>query len=200
MKRVGILIFHEVEVLDFAGPFEVFAITEDLAKVKQFEVVTVSEKDELIRARNGLKVKANHTFADCPSLDLLIVPGGWGAEQVEIHNRVVLDWIAERDKTTEITASVCTGAFLLAKSGVVTDHGVTTHWMDVDDLQASYPALKVERGVKFVDQGRIVTSAGISAGIEMSLHLVGRICGIETAVRTAKRMDYAWTPEYNRRP
>jgi transcriptional regulator GlxA family with amidase domain len=194
-KTVGILIFHEVEVLDFAGPFEVFAITEPTPGEKAFQVITVSEKDELIRARNGLQVKANATFADCPALDVLVVPGGWGAEKVEIHNKVVLDWITAQDKRTSITASVCTGAFLLAKAGVLTDQHVTTHWMDLDDLQTGYPSLKVERGVKYVDQGRLVTSAGISAGIEMSLHLVARLCGVETAVRTARRMDYAWVPE-----
>ncbi len=193
-KTVGILIFHEVEVLDFAGPFEVFGVTEPTPGEKPFSVVTVSEKDELISARNGLQVKANFTFADCPELDILVVPGGWGAEKVEIHNRVVLDWIAAQNRRTEITASVCTGAFLLAKSRVITDQRVTTHWMDVDELQVTYPALKVERGVKFVDQGRLITSAGISAGIEMSLHLVARICGVGTAVQTAKRMDYSWTP------
>ena len=191
--NVGILIFHEVEVLDLAGPFEVFGITETGGE-KPFHVWTVSERDELIRARNGLQVKANFTFGNCPVPDILIVPGGYGAEKIEIQNPVTLHWIAEQNLSTEITASVCTGAFLLAKAGVLTNQRVTTHWMDVGDLQSAYPALRVEKDVKFVDEGRIVTSAGISAGIEMSLHLVARICGMETAVTTAKRMDYRWTP------
>jgi transcriptional regulator GlxA family with amidase domain len=192
-KTVGILIFHEVEVLDLAGPFEVFGITE-IDGDKGFQVWTISEKDELIRARNGLQVKANFTFQNCPALDILIVPGGYGAEKIEIHNAVTLDWIATQNQRVEIAASVCTGAFLLAKSGVITNQRVTTHWMDVGDLQKEYPSLRVEKDVKFVDEGRIVTSAGISAGIEMSLHLVARIYGMEIAIKTAKRMDYSWVP------
>jgi transcriptional regulator GlxA family with amidase domain len=192
MTNVGILVFGEVEVLDFAGPFEVFSITEDETKAKLFRVFTVSQHDALVSARNGFLAKANYTIATAPQIDILIVPGGYGAEKIEINNATILQWIADTAATAEITASVCTGAFLLAKAGVIRKQTATTHWMDLDDLQSQYPDLTVVQGVKYVDNGKTLTSAGISAGIEMSLHLVARLHGIETANRTARRMDYDW--------
>lgn len=191
---VGIFLFNEVEVLDFAGPFEVFSLAETPdTKEKLFAVHTIAEQDTVLSARNGLKVKADFTFQIHPRLDVLIVPGGYGAEKIEIENPVSLAWIRETSRHTQVTASVCTGAFLLAKSGVLTNQNVTTHWMDLDDLQEQYPALSVMKGVKFVDEGRIVTSGGISAGIEMSLHLVSRLASREIARATARRMEYDWS-------
>jgi transcriptional regulator GlxA family with amidase domain len=191
--RVGILLFNEVEVLDFAGPFEVFSLAEyPDTKEKAFQVVTISEKDEVLSARNGLKVKADFRFDNHPSLDLFIVPGGYGAEKIEIENPVALAWIKSTAAKTPLVASVCTGAFLLAKAGVLTDEEVTTHHLDQADLQRQYPNLKVLAGRKYVDVGKIVTSGGISAGIEMSFHLVARLAGTEIAGNTARRMEYDW--------
>jgi transcriptional regulator GlxA family with amidase domain len=192
-KKVGILLFDEVEVLDFAGPFEVFSLAE-VEGGKAYECFTVSQRGGLTRARNGLKVEASHTFDDCPDLDLLIVPGGYGAEKIEVDNPVLLDWLRLQSAKVGILASICTGAFLLAKAGIVGKERVTTHWMDLDELQRQYPDLKVIRDVKFIDNGKIMTSAGISAGIELSLHIVGKQCGVETAVKTAKRMEYDYRP------
>lgn len=192
---IGIFLFNEVEVLDFAGPFEVFSLAEKPAtKEKIFKVHTISEKDVLLSARNGLKVKADFTFTDHPPLDVLIVPGGYGAEQIEIHNPAALAWIRETAARTDIVASVCTGAFLLAKAGVITDHEVTTHWMDQHDLKKAYPQLKVISGKKFIDAGNILTSGGISAGIHLSFHIVSRLAGKDIAQATARRMEYDWSP------
>lgn len=192
--NAGIFIFNEVEVLDFAGPFEVFSLAEspdDSEKI--FNVFTVSEKEALVSARNGLLVKPHYSFNTCPVPDILIIPGGYGAEKIEIRNDIVLSWIKKMSAEVQVIASVCTGAFLLAASGVITDQVVTTHWMDLDQLQADYPDLKVVRNRKFVDQGKILTAAGISSGIELSLYLVKRFSNKIVAEKTAKRMEYTWS-------
>lgn len=191
--KVGILIFDEVEVLDFTGPFEVFSISESTQNnMKLFDAFTVSEKNELISTRNGLQIYPKYTFNDCPDVDILIVPGGYGAEEIEIHNQKLLNWLVSMEKKVKTIASVCTGAFLLAESGILEKHQVTTHWMDVERLRNNYPKLNVIENVRYVDQGKILTSAGISAGIELSLYLVMKYCGLKTAKTTAKRMDYQW--------
>ncbi|AIQ12344.1 DJ-1/PfpI family protein [Paenibacillus durus] len=194
-RTVGILLFNEVEVLDFAGPFEVFSITALSDSQKPFVVTTISQTGEMISARNGLKVTPDYSFENHPPIDILIVPGGYGAEEIEIHNPAVIQWIQEQTSKAEFTASVCTGAFLLAKAGILDGKEVTTHWMDIDLLEKEYPSVLVVRDVKFVDQGSLITSAGISAGIHMSLHLISRIYGKDIANQTAKRMEYDITIE-----
>lgn len=191
--NVGIFLFNEIEVLDFAGPFEVFSLAEKpQTQEKVFKVVTISEKDALLSARNGLKVKADFTFENHPPLDVLIVPGGFGAEKIEIENPVALGWIKNQSASAQITASVCTGAFLLAKASVITNERVTTHHMDQKDLQQQYAALRVVADTKYIDSGNTATSGGISAGIELSLYLVARLAGKEIAEATARRMEYDW--------
>lgn len=188
---VGILVFNEVEVLDFAGPFEVFSVTTNQnSDSKPFAVHVISQTGELIRARNGLWVKPCYSFADSPALDILIIPGGYGAEEIEIHNETVIDWIKEQAKKVTLLASVCTGAFLLAKAGLLDNKAATTHWMDIDRLVKEYPSIIVQKGVKYVDEGTIITAAGISAGLDMSFHIVKRFLGAEIARATAKRMEY----------
>lgn len=189
--RVGILLFNEVEVLDFAGPFEVFSsVAYPGADVKPFVVNTVSQKKDIISARNGLKVQPDYDFSDAPHFDILVIPGGYGAEEIEIHNNAVLEWIKERSKSVELLASVCTGAFLLAQAGLLDGKRATTHWMDTGRLEREYPDICVERDVKYVDEGSIITAGGISAGIDMSFHVVNRLFGKEIAKAAAKRMEY----------
>jgi len=189
--KVGILLFNEVEVLDFAGPFEVFSVTSGKQKSeKPFQVSTVAEKKEVVKARNGLTILPEYSYADAPTFDIIIVPGGYGAEEIEIHNPVTIEWIKAAAKHAGLTASVCTGAFLLAKAGLLNGKTATTHWMDLERLKTEYPDIKVAEGRKFVDEGNIVTSGGISAGINMSLYLVSRLLGRETAEATARRMEY----------
>lgn len=187
--KVGIFVFNEVEVMDFAGPFEVFSLALTNNE-KAFEVITIGEIGTVVSARNGLKVVPNAKFSDEMELDVLIIPGGYGAEEYEIENKVVLNWILDQSKKTEILASVCTGALLLAECGLLDHKKATTHWMDLDRLENEYSKIDVIRGVKFVDEGSILTSGGISAGVNMSFHIVKRILGVEEARSIAKRMEY----------
>lgn len=189
--RIGILLFNEVEVLDFAGPFEVFSITSyPESNEKPFTVHTVAQTKDLISARNGLKIKPDFDFLDAPSFDILIVPGGYGAEEIEIHNQTLIEWIKDKSHSASLVASVCTGAFLLAEAGLLEGKQATTHWMDMEHLKAKYPNVKLKKDVKFVDEGHILTSGGISAGINMCLYLVSQLLGVEVASQTAKRMEY----------
>lgn len=189
--NVGILLFNEVEVLDFAGPFEVFSITSyPESNEKPFKVKTIAETNELIKARNGLTVKPDYCFQDAPHFDILIVPGGYGAEEIEINNEIVINWIKNRMDNVSIMASVCTGAFLLAESSLLDGKKATTHWMDIDRLEREYPCVNVQRDVKYVDEGSIITSGGISAGLNMSFHIIRKLIGEDIAKATARRMEY----------
>ena len=189
--KVGILLFNEVEVLDFAGPFEVFSITSYLGEnVKPFDVKTVAQTKEIIRTRNGLQVMPHYSFAENRSFDRLVIPGGYGAEEIEIHNDVVINWIKEQMPKVSLMTSVCTGAFLLAKAGLLKGKKATTHWIDIDRLEREFDTITVKREVKFVDEGSIITSGGISAGINMSFHIIKKLLGEEIARTTAKRMEY----------
>ncbi|MEH6705286.1 MAG: DJ-1/PfpI family protein [Galbibacter orientalis] len=187
--NVGIFIFNEVEVLDFTGPFEVFSLVE-YNNETVFNVITIGEDDKLLHARNGLKVHSDYQFENHPELDILIIPGGYGAEHIEIKNKCLLNWIKEQSKKVQILASVCTGALLLAECGLLNNKRATTHWMDLHRLEKDYPKIKVVRGVKFIDEGNLITSGGISAGINMSFHIIKQLIGMEIAVCTAKRMEY----------
>ncbi|HAS47087.1 MAG TPA: AraC family transcriptional regulator [Microscillaceae bacterium] len=187
--NVGIFIFDEVEVLDFAGPFEVFAKT--VVKEKEaFQVSLVSAEDKVVNARYGFRVLPDVIFESEPVFDVLIVPGGFGAEVIEIKNEVTINWLKNQQEKVSILASVCTGALLLAEAGILDGKRATTHWMDVDRLEKEYPRVNVERDIRFIDEGHILTSGGISAGIDMSLHIVERFFGKEIADTTAKKMEY----------
>jgi transcriptional regulator GlxA family with amidase domain len=196
-RVVGIYLFDRVEVLDFAGPFEVFSVATRISRrlnpndPPPFEVITISETGARVFTRGELTVTPAYSIDGHPDLDILIVPGGTVDDELSKSN--VIDWMRTQAPACEITASVCTGAFLLADAGLLTGRSATTHWEDADDLEARYPALDVKRDVGWVDEGRIVTSAGISAGIDMSLHLVSRLLGPETAERTARQMEYRWS-------
>jgi len=193
MLTVGIYVFDEVEVLDFAGPFEVLSTASRLGARANgdmpFRVVLLAQKPT-VRARGGLIVSAHHGLDEAPKLDVLIVPGGVVTE--ELQDSALIAWIARTAPQTRLTASVCTGAFLLAAAGLLDGRRVTTHWEDIEDLVRSFPALRVESGTRWVDEGDIITSAGISAGLDMSLHLVRRLVAPELATATAKQMDYHW--------
>ena len=190
-RTVGILIFDDVEVLDFAGPFEVFATTRLPGEEgeRAFHVVTIAERDKVVRCRGDLLVQPHHTIDDHPRLDILLVPGGYGTRR-EATNERLLDWIATQDRTTELTTSVCTGAFLLAARGLLDGLPATTHWGSIERLRNTHPRVDVRDDVRYVDNGHILTSAGVSAGIDMSLHIVGRLLGEEVARETARNMEY----------
>lgn len=193
MRTVGILLFNEVEVLDFAGPFEVFSLAENDSSDKHFNVITIAEQTDPIAARNSLTVIPDYSFADHPDIDVLVIPGGHGAEKIEINNQVTIEWIIHQAKLAELTLSVCTGALLLAKAGLLAGKSATTHWMDLDNL-ASYPNIEVIANTRFVDASdkmtNIVTSAGISAGIYASLYCVEKLIDSQTMQTTARRMEF----------
>jgi transcriptional regulator GlxA family with amidase domain len=194
-RTVGILIFDGVEVLDFCGPFEVFATTAmpDAGppdeEARPFRVLTIAERQGTVRATGGLLVQPHHTIEDHPPLDILVVPGGYGTRREATNDRL-LNWIAAQDARTELTTSVCTGAFLLAARGILDARPATTHWASIERLRSTHPAVQVREEVRFVDDGRVITSAGVSAGIDMALHVVGRLLGEDVALATARRMEY----------
>ncbi|HEY7366056.1 MAG TPA: DJ-1/PfpI family protein [Methylomirabilota bacterium] len=202
-KRVGILIFPEVEVLDFCGPFEVFSVTRlnESARREEsspFEVLLVAETAGPVSATGGLRVIPDVTLEACPPLDVLVVPGGWGTRR-EIKNERLLAWITERGRAAETLTSVCTGAMLLGQAGLLDGRHATTHWRSLPWMRDSFPAVTVEEKLHVVEDGHVLTSAGISAGIDMALRLVARYYGDEIARNTARHMEYRYVPEDNSR-
>ncbi len=196
-KTVGILLFDDVEVLDAFGPFEVFSVAQtanpDDLGGELFTVLTISETGAPVRTRGGLTVTPHHGFADHPPLDILLVPGGYGT-RAQVSNAAVLDWLRSRAAEAELRTSVCTGAFLLAEIGLLDGRAATTHWGSIDRLRKGYRDIEVHEDVRFVDEGTVMTSAGISAGIDMALHVVARLHGADAARATARHMEYDWRP------
>jgi transcriptional regulator GlxA family with amidase domain len=193
MKKmtVGILLFDDVELLDFTGPYEVFSTTSFAdSDEPAFAVRTISQRGGTVNSRNGLQVIADEDFTGTPYLDILVVPGGRGAEKVEVKNPTLVDWIRSRFEQVQTLASVCTGAFLLAEAGLLSGLEATTHWKRIDILQTQYPDVRLLKDRAYVDSGKIVTSGGVAAGIAMSLHLVERYVGRKAAEETAKDMEY----------
>lgn len=197
--HVGILAFPEVEVLDFAGPFEVFSVASRVAqrdpacKAPPFKVSLIGATGSTVATRHGLIIHPHYGFSDQVPVDILVVPGGVVNQPLEHHE--TLEWVRKTAAGAALTASVCTGAFVLGKVGLLEGLRVTTHWEDIPDLRAQFPQLDVAENVSYVDQGRIVTSAGISAGIDMSLHLVERVLGPALARATARQMEYHWNEQ-----
>lgn len=190
--NIGIFIYDEAEVLDFSGPFEVFSTAERVSDTPDiFNVFLVSETGETVTARSNYRVNPHYGFLDHPKIDVLLIVGG--VHTGEIKKQQVLNWIKEQSKTTQLVASVCTGVFLLAEAKVLSDQKVTTHWEDIPDLREAYPNLEVIENQRWVDEGDIITSGGISAGIDMSLHLVSKIQSQKLAEKTAKQMEFEWT-------
>ena len=191
--NVGIYIYDNAEVLDFSGPFEVFSTASRfLPPTEKFRVYLIGEKP-LITARGEYAVKTHYTLHTHPPLNLLIVVGGVGDVVTEqLKKQEVVQWIKTQAQKVKYISSVCTGVFLLAETGVVRNHKVTTHWEDTAALRDAYPSLDVREGVRWVDDG-VVSSAGISAGIDMSLYLVAKIKGHALAEKTAKQMDFDWS-------
>lgn len=196
MRRVGIFLFDEVEVLDFAGPFEVFSTasrvfsgTHPIAAAP-FEVCTIGASTARVEARGGLLIEPQFSFANHPPLDVLIIPGGVVTDELE--NAPGLSWLAEQAALAELTVSICTGAFLAGQAGLLKGKRATTHWEDLADLRTFLPDTQIVEDRRWVDEGKIITSAGISAALDVSLHVVARLAGRDLAVQTARQMDYEW--------
>lgn len=202
-QRVGIVLFDGVEVLDFCGPFEVFSVTrlhEERRREEPspFEVWLIAERDGPVTTTGGMRVLPHHTFETCPPLDILLVPGGWGT-RAQLKNPVLLDWLRSRADHVQLLTSVCTGSMVLGSAGLLDGRRATTHWASLDWLRDAFPAVRVEYGKHFVEDGTLWTSAGISAGIDMSLRIVERRCGETVARATSRMMEYPYPESDDRR-
>ncbi len=190
-RHIGIYIYPMAEVLDFSGPFEVFSTASRVCPDDDpFAVSLISQSGGQIVARAGYRVVSDYAMDIHPPLDVLIVAGGVHTD--EMTNAPVIEWIATQAGQISIVASVCTGAFLLAQAGVCAGKRVTTHWEDIPDFRQQFPQIPVQENVRWLDEGTLITSAGISAGIDMSLHLVERLHSRALAEKTARQMDFDW--------
>jgi transcriptional regulator GlxA family with amidase domain len=190
-KTVALLLFPDVEVLDFAGPFEVFSVAALSAEPAPFRVVTVAATTAPISAIGGLKVTPDHDLHSCPQADILLIPGGNGS-RAAMRNDKILAWLKAQAAGAEIVASICTGALLLGKIGLLDGLRATTHWTAIEELRAVSNKIDVQPQTRFIDNGKVLTSAGISAGIDMSLYLVKRLCGDALADLVVREMEYDW--------
>lgn len=188
-RHVAILVFDQVEILDFAGPHEVFGVADEIGGGRDFDVFTVAAQPGPIQTRHGLRLTPTCTFADCPPPHLLVIPGGYGTRAL-VHDAAVVGWIRERAAAAELTMSVCTGAILLGRAGLLDGLRATTHHECLDLLREHAPRADVVGTERFVDNGRILTAAGISAGIDCALHVVQRLLGAGAAADTARYMEY----------
>ncbi len=201
-RRVGIVLFDDIEVLDFCGPFEVFSAVRLKEEKRRedpspFEVLLAAENSDPVITHGGMKVIPDHSFRTCPPLDVLVVPGGWGTRR-ELENPAMLEWLRQRAAEVEWLTSVCTGSMLLGFAGLLDGRHATTHWKSLDWMRDSFPSVTVEYDQHVVEDGRVLTSAGISAGMDMALKVVARCYGEAVARATAKHMEYPY-PDSNAR-
>lgn len=195
---VLLLMFDEVELLDFAGPYEVFTTANRVAghasspAAQPFRLRTASPDGQPVRARAGLGLQPDLALHDAAAPDLLIVPGGV-VDRLR-QDPAFLATLTRLGRDADRVASICTGAFLLADAGLLRDAEATTHWEDLDALGRQHPHLRLRPDRRWVDTGRVLSSAGIAAGLDLSLHLVRRCAGVELAQRTARQLDYPWDP------
>lgn len=192
-RTVGIVLFPDAEELDWAGPWEVFtmaAMGEDLA------VVTIAETREAVRCAKGLRVLADHGFDDAPALDLVLVPGGQGSRR-EMDNPAMLDFLKRVAPGCSWVASVCTGSVILAKAGLAKGCRITTHWAYIEEIRKIAVDSEVLERRRYVRDGKLVTAAGVSAGIDMSLWLVGQMFSPDHARKTQRLMEYDPAPPYS---
>lgn len=202
-KHVGIVLFDDIEVLDFCGPFEVFSVTrlseeKRRAEPSPFEVSLIAETLSPITTTGGMRVIPQYSFENSPPIDILVVPGGWGTRR-ELNNPVMLAWLSKRAAEVELLTSVCTGSMLLGFAGLLDGLHATTHWRSLEWMRDSFPGVIVEYEQRVVADGRVFTSAGISAGIDMALKVVVRYCGEEIARATAAQMEYPFPTSNKRR-
>ncbi|MCD4686612.1 MAG: DJ-1/PfpI family protein [Anaerolineae bacterium] len=192
---VLVLLFDDVDTLDFTGPIEVLSITgQRMTGPVPFTVTTVAERQAPpITTRSGLSITPYYTYKNAPQANILIIPGGLGARH-ERDNSATQDFIKEQAQNAELIVSVCTGALLLGSTGLLDGLRATTHHAALDELAQTTPLCTVVRDQRYVDNGKIITSAGITAGIDTALYVVQRLISVETAQETAEHMEYAWTP------
>lgn len=193
VRRIGVLVFDDVEELDFTGPWEVFTMANEVAAHRGLppvhEVTLIAGRPGPVRCAKGLRVIPDRLTADCDSLDILLVPGGQGTRR-EAHNPALMTWIATIAAGAEWVTSVCTGALLLCVAGPAKGKRVTTHWAFVETLSARGEAAEVVADRRYVRDGNVVTAAGVSAGIDMALWLTGELHGREFAAQVRRAMEY----------
>lgn len=182
--KVAVLLYDGVEEIGYAGPMEVFGVSG-------FQVFTVAQTKAPVTSVYGLRLLPDHDFTDAPKADVLLVPGG--GVQVAWKDQALLTWVRQRSKEVRIVMSVCSGAFILGKAGLLDGVASTTTSSMRDQLTTSFPGTRV-RAARYVDAGKIITTAGISAGIDGALHLVARESGERSAQAAARYMEYDWTP------
>ncbi len=184
-KTIGIIVYPQVEELDFVGPLEVFGIMAILDR--DWRVVTIAESPAGVKASNGLNFKADHSFDDAPPLDVLLLPGGQG-ERHEVENPRMIQFVRDAGSNASYVTSVCTGAFILHRAGFLSGRRATTHWGAIDRLQKLGDVEVMKE--RYVQDGSLVTAAGVSAGIDMALHLVSVLKDSQTAKNVQKMMEY----------
>jgi transcriptional regulator GlxA family with amidase domain len=190
-RNVAILVFDDIEVLDFAGPYEVFNVARELISPEPFYVYTVAVVDRIVQGRGNFAVQPHYTIDNCPQPDLLLIPGGNGTRPLLKHDKLIA-WIKEQAMRVEILMSVCTGALVLAKAGVLENLTATTHHTAFKELSSICPTTTLLADQRFVDHGHLITSGGVSAGIDMSLYLVERLLGAEAKAKVVEEMEYQW--------
>ncbi len=191
MKKVlALLIFDDVEVMDFAGPFEVFSVANELNNHELFDIKITSINSTPVRAKNGLSVNPDCSINEISKADIAIIPGGDGTRPLLKHKEVI-NWIKKISSNAEVVASVCSGALLLAQAGLLNGLKATTHHQVLETLRDMSENIQVVDNIRFIDNGKIITSAGISAGIDMSFYIVERFYGQSTAEAAARYMEYS---------
>lgn len=188
-RNVGILIFNDVEVLDFAGPFEVFSVASELNNSKLFNVFTVAKSLTPVTTVNGLSVNPNYDFNNTPPLDILIIPGGFGTRQL-LKDTKTLAWIQESIQNTELTITICTGSSVLGKLGILDNQPYCTHYSMYGFMEELVPTGFPQKSKRFIGFDKFYTSGGISAGIDVSFHCVEMLYGKDIAQQTAAYMEY----------
>jgi len=188
-RSVGILLFDNVETLDFAGPFEVFSVTDELQQHTAFQVFTCALHAQPVRGKHNLLITPHYTLETMPLADILVIPGGSGTRAL-LHQADFVPWLRRASAQAECVLSVCSGALLLAKARLLDNLQATTHHEVINELATLAPRTMIHQNRRFVDNGKIITSAGISAGIDASLHIVERVLGAAAAAATCQYMEY----------
>lgn len=189
-RNVAIVLYDKVEILDFAGPYEAFMSGSN--RGQDFRVFSVAEQARPVITFGNLSINPAYTFDNFPKPDILLIPGGPGSRK-EMHNNVLIDWIRTQAEEAELLLSVCTGALIVVSTGLVEGMQLTTNRLAMEELrQVAPPTATILDDVRYVDNGNVIFSAGVSAGIDMSLYVIGKLLGQERALQAARLMEYDW--------
>jgi transcriptional regulator GlxA family with amidase domain len=188
-RQIGIVLFDGVEELDAIGPWEVLSYWTHKHPEDGWSVFTMSPTDGVVQCAKGLRVLADHTIADAPTVEVLLHPGGRGTRPLT-RDAAYLDWVRHQRATAPLLTSVCTGSLVYAAAGLLAGRPATTHWSDLEELAELDPTIKLRPDDRFVDDGDVITSSGVSAGIDMALHLVARLAGVDRAKQIRRGIQY----------